>query len=36
MENIKPEGRLSFLTYKSDNGGVGYIRTILPSIILNS
>lgn len=29
-------GRISFLTYMSDRGGVGHIRTILPSLVLGS
>lgn len=36
MKKIKPEGILNVLTYASDNGGCGYIRSILPNISMTS
>lgn len=36
MKTMEPKGRLSFVNYKSDSGGVGYIRTIIPSVVLGS
>ena len=36
LKKIKPEGRFSWLNYLSDRGGVGYIRSILPNLILGA
>jgi hypothetical protein len=36
LKNVEPKGRLAFLTYLADRGGVGYIRTIFPSLVIGS
>lgn len=36
LDKIKPKGKLLWMTYLCDWGGVGYIRTILPSVIMGS
>lgn len=34
--SIKPEGMLNTVSYKSDNGGCGFIRIIQPNDSINS
>lgn len=36
MKKLEPKGKIAYTTYMSDFGGVGYIRTIMPSVILGS
>ena len=36
MKTVEPKGRMCFLNYLSDRGGVGYIRAILPFTVLGS
>lgn len=36
MKKIEPQGKLVWITYASDQGGVGYIRTIIPSVVLGA
>ena len=34
MKKVDPKGKLSWLTYLSDYGGVGYIRSIVPNMLM--
>ena len=36
LKNIPPKGKFPFTTFLCDRGGVGHIRTIIPSLVLGS